>query len=155
MTAAVDEAASKRGRSNRNKGASFERVVAKWLREHTGFTGAERGVRNGWKTSGYHSADPFDIVGTPGVLWSLKDTDVSEEQLHRWLHEVDAQARDRGLVGVLVWKRRGASAISRQWAYRRVEIAGLSVSVRMHLADLVDVLHAQGYGHDPVTGAQT
>lgn len=141
-----DVEASKRGASNRRKGASFERVVAKWLREHTGFTQAERGVRNGWRTSGHHSADPFDIVGTPGVLWSLKDTDVSEEQLHRWLREVDEQARERGLVGVLVWKRRGASAISRQWAYRVIEVAGISVSVRMHLHDLVDILEAEGYG---------
>jgi hypothetical protein len=152
--ACATEAASRRGRANRNKGANFERTVAKWLREHGGFPGAERGVRNGWRTSGHHSADPYDIVGTPGLLWSLKDTDSSEEQLHRWLREVHDEATRRGLVGLLVWKRRGSSAIERQWCYRIVEMEGVEVAVRTHLFAMIDVLHAQGYGHDPVTGVR-
>ena len=151
MTAAVkDETASRRGRSNRNKGASFERKVSAWLREH-GWPSAERGVRNGWRTQEHVSADPYDITGTPGVLWSLKDTDVSEEQVHRWLGVVHDAAADQGLVGVLVWKRKGSADIGRSWAYRIVEMYGVEVAVRMHLCHLVDVLHAEGYGDKPVT----
>lgn len=138
--------ASKRGRANRQKGAGFERAVAKWLREHGGFPHAERGVRNGWRTDGHTSADPYDIVGTPGLLWSLKNTDVSTAALYRFLTEVDSEARSRGLVGVLVEKRRGSSLVGLSWAWRMVEIAGVSVAVRSSLREMTDVLRAEGYG---------
>lgn len=146
MTASCATEASKRGRANRNKGATFEREVSKWLREH-GFGGAERGVRNGWRTDEHVSADPYDIVGTPGLLWSLKNTDVSTAALYRFLAEVHSEATSRGLVGLLVEKRRGCADIGMSWAWRVVYVEGVKLlPVRMTLAEAVDVLHAQGFG---------
>lgn len=147
MTETMSEVASKRGASNRTKGAEFERRVSAWLRGR-GWGNAERGVRNGWRSKSYVSADPYDIVGTPGVLWSLKDTHVSEEQMHRWLREVHDEAVERGLVGVLVWKRKGSADVGRSWAYRYVEMHDVldPIPVRLHLVDLVAVLHAEGFG---------
>lgn len=149
--AAAKQAASKRGRSNRAKGKWFEQKVSAWLREH-GFPHAESAQRQGWRTAEHVSADPFDLLGVPGVLWSLKYAEASEDQAVRWLDEVHTAATERGLTGVLVWKRRGTGDLGLSWAYRYVEVAGLEVAVRMRLCDLADVLRAEGYGQSYVPG---
>lgn len=147
---AVSEEASRRGLGSRNKGAWFERKVAAWLSEH-GFPHAERGVRNGWRTDERVIADPFDIVGIPGLLWSLKcgaPSYTSEPACARYLGEVHLEAQARGLTGLLVVKRSGVADIGASWCHRMLELNGDGVlfPVRMTLRDAVTVLRAEGYG---------
>ena len=144
----ADELASKRGLHSRNKGADFERKVARRLTEQ-GFPHAERGVRNGWRTSERVSADPFDITGTPGLLWSLKaggPSYTSEAACERYLQEVHVAANERDLVGLLVVKRSGVSDVGASWVHRWMIIHRQPVIVRMALDDMVEVLRAEGYG---------
>lgn len=144
--------ASTRGRANRAKGRAFEQQVAQWLRGH-GFPGAERAVRNGWRSSDHYSEDPFDLVGTPGLLWSLKnEREASEHHRRRQLDEVHDEAERRGLVGLLVCKRVGRADIGSAWCYRMLPQPYVQVHhlpVRAELADMAMVLRAEGYGDGP------
>lgn len=155
MTAAA-KTPSQRGRSNRNRGLNAERDLCKWLRVN-GFPGAERAVRTGFRTLDRTSADPGDVAGSPGIVWSVKDCAV--EQLAKWFTELDAMAT-AGEVGLLVHKRRGHADPSRWWCWVNLgTLTGLvtngvwglptaeaALPVRMELGHVVPLLRASGYG---------
>jgi len=153
---------SQLGRMSRNKGAKAERDLVAYLRM-VGFGGAERAVRTGYRTKDRVAADPGDITGTPGIVWSVKDAAV--ERIDTWLDELDAMAADPRLpvddVRLLVHKRRGRAIPDKWWCWLRLhELKGLvgapnpsysnddDVPVRMELGHVIDLLHAAGYG-DP------
>ena len=158
MTAA--RTPSQRGAANRRKGHQAERDLAKWLRSN-GFPHAERAVRTGFRTLDRVSADPGDITGTIGIVWSVKD--VAVEHTAMWLDELDAMASDTdgATVGLLVHKRRGHASPERWWCWIRYEsLIELAVGstctgcaepfpIRMELGHAVQVLRHAGYG-DPI-----
>jgi len=147
---------SQRARWSRNKGAIAERDLVKYLRT-TGFGGAERAVRTGYRTADRVAADPGDITGTPGIVWSVKDS--ATEQLTKWLAELDAMEGD-DVVRLLVHKRVGKADPGRWWCWLRLQTLlaldghermsiPYEAPVRMELGHVVPLLHAAGYG-DPV-----
>lgn len=153
--------ASQRGAANRRKGHVAERDLCRWLRAH-GFPGAERAVRTGFRTAGRASADPGDVTGTPGIVWSVKDCAV--EQTAQWLAEADAMLTAAGAdVALLVHKRRGHADPARWWCWLPLGMvvwiahggarppewlapSERSYPVRMELGHVVPLLHAAGYG---------
>lgn len=155
---------SQRGTANRRKGHVAERDVCRWLRTN-GFPGAERAVRTGFRASDRASADPGDITGTPGVVWSVKDCAV--ESVAKWMTELDDMDDRPGNAGgaepvrILLQKRRGHADPARWWcwvrAYQFVELAddaetAFVFPVRAELAEIVMLLRAAGYG-DPLEAA--
>jgi hypothetical protein len=142
---------SARGRANRRKGHTAERDLARWLREN-GFPHAERAVRTGFRTADRVTADPGDIAGIPGVVWSVKDC--ATERIGPWLAELDAM--DGGDYRLLVVKRRGCADPGRWWVYIEANAlpglrwgcgsAALSFPVRAELAPVVALLAQAGYG---------
>lgn len=141
-------------RSNRNRGAEAERKVAGWLREAGGFPGAERAVRNGFRTIARVGLDPMDILGTPGIVWSIKDD--KSDRIEAWMFELDLKRQDLGAdLGVLVQRRRGKADVGRWWVHVRFEYladylpVGASGIVRMELCLAARWLHALGYGTAP------
>lgn len=160
MTAA--RTPSQRGRSNRNKGLTAERDLCKWLRAN-GFGGAERAVRTGFRVGDRVSADPGDVTGTPGVVWSVKY--VAVEQTAAWLAEVDAMLKGGDAdYGLLIVKRRGHADPGEWWCWLRFcDLVGIEAAtrsripviycghsagapVRMELGHVVPLLRAAGYG---------
>lgn len=152
MTAAKTR--SQLGRMSRNKGAQAERDLVAYLRM-VGFGGAERAVRTGYRTKDRTAADPGDVTGTPGIVWSVKDCAVDEHP--KWLDELDAMAGDPDVVRLLVHKRRGHAIPDKWWCWLRfrtlLALDGherlslpYSAPVRMELGHVVDFLHAAGYG---------
>jgi hypothetical protein len=142
------------GRSNRNRGANVERKVAGWLRTDGGFPGAERAVRNGFRTVARVGLDPMDILGTPGLVWSVKDD--KSERIEAWMLELDVKRLELAAdIGVLVQRRRGKSDVGRWWAHVRFEhyigVRGITASgiVRMELKLAATWLHKLGYGTGP------
>jgi hypothetical protein len=166
MTAAA-KTPSQRGRSNRNRGLNAERDLCKWLRSN-GFPHAERAVRTGFRTLDRTSADPGDVTGTPGVVWSVKDCAV--EQRSVWMAELqgmdDRPANEPGgdpPERLLVHKRRGHADPGKWWCW--LTLAGLlnltvdthacqviaaardnTAPIRMELGDVVPLLRSAGYG---------
>jgi hypothetical protein len=153
---------SQLGKMSRNKGAKAERDLVTYLRM-VGFGGAERAVRTGYRTATRTSADPGDITGTPGIVWSVKDAAV--ERIDAWLEELDAMAADPRLpvndVRLLVHKRRGHAIPDKWWCWLRLDalmalnptaswshLPDPDVPVRMELGHVIDLLHFAGYG-DP------
>jgi hypothetical protein len=149
---------SQRGAANRRKGASAELSVVKYLRT-VGFGGAERAVRTGYRTSTRTAADPGDITGTIGIVWSIKD--VATEQIAKWFDELDRMDAHAGDVRLLVHKRRGHADPGRWWCWMRlhtlVHVLGepgerrrcpvaCGEPVRMELGHVIPLLHAAGYG---------
>lgn len=139
---------------SRTKGATAERHVVKYLRT-VGFGGAERAVRTGYRTAAHYSADPGDVTGTPGIIWSCKD--VVEERLDRWFDELDAMAGRPGDVRLLVHKRSGKSDPGRWWCWMRLHtLMALNATaswadlpnppLRLELRHVVPLLHVAGYG---------
>lgn len=160
MTAAA-KTPSQRGRANRNKGHQAERDLCKWLRVN-GFPGAERAVRTGFRTLDRTSADPGDVTGTPGVVWSVKDCAV--EQLVAWMAELD-RMDDRDQPGgeppvrLLVHKRRGHADPARWWCWLTLPNLHSLIAVpngydhpplpvRMELGHVVPLLRGAGYGSE-------
>jgi hypothetical protein len=148
------------GAMSRNKGATAERRLVAYLRT-VGFGGAERAVRTGYRTVARVAADPGDVTGTPGIIWSCKD--VAEERLDRWFDELDAMAGRPGDVRLLVHKRAGKSDPGRWWCWMRLHMLIRVASdaqvfmvrpgdepVRMELGHVIPLLHAAGYG-DAIT----
>ena len=144
------------GKMSRNKGAKAERDLVTYLRT-VGFGGAERAVRTGYRTSTRTAADPGDITGTPGIVWSVKDC--ATEQLTKWLAELDAM--DGGDVRLVVHKRSGKADPGRWWCWMWADtmlalataryvlpqyVAPANAPVRMELGHVVPLLHAAGYG---------
>jgi hypothetical protein len=144
---------SQLGKMSRNKGAKAERDVVAYLRT-VGFGGAERAVRTGYRTKDRAAADPGDITGTPGIVWSVKD--VATEQLAKWLDELDAMEGPSDDVRLLVHKRPGKADPSRWWCWTYLDtLVDLvtdrpmtfdSFPVRMELGHVIPLLHAAGYG---------
>lgn len=145
------------GKMSRNKGAKAERDVVKYLRA-AGFPHAERAVRTGYRTNGRTAADPGDITGTPGIIWSVKD--VAVERIDQWLADLDAMHGQDDDVRLLVHKRRGHADPGRWWCWMRLStLAHLvddhlslgasmthAVPVRMELGHVIPLLHDAGYG---------
>lgn len=157
MTAAT---ASARGRSNREKGAVSERLLARWLRDH-GWPGAERASRTGFTTTDRAIADPGDITGTPGIVIQVKYRADFEQDaaFAAYYAETERQrAAANADLGLLVQRRPRAAHPGRWWVWLPLRslaplFAGLNAPeesggapVRMELADLVPLLHAAGYG---------
>lgn len=149
---------SRLGTANRRRGAEAERRLAAWLRAH-GWPHAERGVRTAYSSAGRGLVDPGDIVGTPALVWQVKDH--ARESVDHWLTETEQQRLGApGTVpadlGLLVVRRRGKADPGRWWVWLPVEqLVGLVVDaprpqvprpVRMELVDLVPLLRAAGYG---------
>lgn len=147
---------SQLGKMSRNKGAKAERDLVTYLRT-VGFGGAERAVRTGYRTSTRTAADPGDITGTPGIVWSVKDC--ATEQLTKWLDELDAMEGD-DVVRLLVHKRSGKADPGRWWCWMRMDQLSLlldahhycAAPVRMELTEAVELLRLAGYG-DEIEGA--
>lgn len=150
--------ASARGRSNRVKGATTERDVAKWLRPW--FPDARRAVFNGWASKEMRAADPGDIDGTsPGLFWSVKNVQV--ERINPWIDELNVKADTR--IGLLVVKRPGRALPAEWWCWLRLadlrsllsgselaefvlpelEVGG--APVRMELRHVIPLLVANNY----------
>lgn len=157
MTAARTPA--QRGAWSRNKGAKAERNLVAYLRQ-VGFGGAERAVRTGYRTTTRTSADPGDLTGTPGIVWSIKDVAEAEARkpsvLAGWFVELDAM-EGTDVVRLLVHKRSGCVDPGRWWCWMRLRTllaldgherlsTPYEVPVRMDLGDVVLFLHAAGYG---------
>jgi hypothetical protein len=155
MTASI-KTPSQRGAANRRKGASAELSVVKYLRT-VGFGGAERAVRTGYRTSTRTAADPGDITGTPGIVWSIKD--VATEQITKWFDELDRMDARPGDVRLLVHKRRGYADPARWWCWAYLDtVLGLvgdhepafdRFPIRMELGCAIPILRTAGYG-DPI-----
>lgn len=148
--------ASQRGAWSRNKGAKAERDLVAYLRT-VGFSDAERAVRTGYRTQQRAAADPGDVTGTPGVVWSVKDA--AAERLADWFAELDAMDGAMTDVRLLVHKRTGKADPGRWWCWTRVDTllvlaaggpwASCTAPVRMELGHVVPLLRAAGYGDRP------
>lgn len=148
---------SQLGRMSRNKGAKAERDLVTYLRT-VGFGGAERAVRTGYRTATRTAADPGDITGTPGIVWSVKDC--ATEQLTKWLAELDAMEGREFDVRLLVHKRSGKADPARWWCWMRTRTMLRLIDesyfaedrygppVRMELGHVIPLLHAAGYGDE-------
>jgi hypothetical protein len=146
------------GAMSRNKGATAERDLVKYLRT-VGFGGAERAVRTGYATTTRVSADPGDVTGTPGIIWSVKD--VAEDRQTKWLAELDAMDGFSHDVRLLVHKRAGKADPARWWCWMRFYVLANLMGrpehawpvgvdpVRMELGHVIPLLHMAGYG-DPI-----
>lgn len=150
--------ASARGRSNRTKGATAERDVAKWLRPW--FPDACRAVRNTYP-------DPGDVDCTsPGLFWSVKNTQV--ESTNAWMGELNRKCGMR--LGILVVKRKGHASPGEWWAWLTLrdlrvlmgfDDSGRSVAwessldepCRMELGALMPLLVAENYAPTPKAAA--
>lgn len=159
MTTATN---SQRGTTNRRRGHQAERDLARWLRAN-GFPHAERAVRTGFRANDRVSADPGDIDGTPGIVWSVKDC--AAEQTPKWLAELAVmQAGARAVHGLLVTKRRGHADPARWWCWlalddlvrlatdepaRHLSDAGAGQPVRIELGTLAPLLRTAGWGEAP------
>lgn len=151
---------SRRGRSNRNRGAAAERAVAKWLRAN-GFPGAERAVRAAYVGADHVLPDPGDITGTPGIVWQIKDS--QREYINAWLDDTDRQrAQANAKFGLLIVRRRGWADPGQWWCWISLdaltdlvmpsELVALPVTgeqpVRLELWVVVQLLRAGGWSDD-------
>lgn len=158
MTAAT-RTPSQRGSSNRRKGHTAERDVARWLRV-VGYPDAERAVVTGGTITGLDGgivrlrADPGDVAGVPFIV-SVKDC--AAEQVDKWMAELDAMRHLNGNLSaarLLVHKRRGKADPARWWCWMTLAQAahlagGQSVSqapVRMEFAAALVLLAESGVG---------
>lgn len=152
--------ASQRGTSNRRRGLTAERDLARWLRT-VGFAGAERAVRTGFRTADRISADPGDITGTGPIVWSVKDC--AAEQITKWFGELDSMGDGDSEVYLLVHKRRGHASPARWWCWLslgqlldlateahpcqlRAVARDAATPLRMELGAVVPLLRAAGHG---------
>lgn len=150
------------GALSTNKGKVAERHLVRWLREN-GFGGAERAVRTGYRIATRTSADPGDVTGTPGIIWSCKDVAEARARqpsvLDGWFAELDAMAGEPDDVRLLVHKRAGHADPGRWWCWLRMSTlvplatgghstTRFTAQVRMELADVVRILRLTGYGDE-------
>lgn len=142
------------GAAERAKGVRAERAVAAWLRTH-GWPQAERAVRTGYAATGRDSADPGDIIGTPGIVWQVTDRgDIDQDAvLSRRLADTEAQRAGAGAdLGVLVVKRRGVADPGRWWAWHPAQLITVNgrrvrtVPARVELRHFAASAHDAGYG---------
>lgn len=148
------------GAMSRSKGAQAERDLVKYLRT-VGFGGAERAVRTGYRTVSRVAADPGDVTGTPGIIWSCKDVATTKANkpsvFEGWLAELDTMDGFSSDVRLLVHKRFGYADPARWWCWMRLRtllcqltsalpVDGDHVPVRMELGHVIPLLHVAGYG---------
>lgn len=158
MTATKDT--STQNAANRRRGKTAEVKVANYLREQ-GWPHAERARRTGFRVPGREVADPGDIAGCPGIIWSVKDTQV--ERLPEWLAELDAMGEPGDQVGglrLLVVKRRQKGSPAEWWCWVTVDQLHWLLAwntcpspisdelVRIRLGGLVPLLHRAGYAQE-------
>lgn len=171
--------ASRRAKSNRDKGNTTERDLAKWLR--TWYPEAERSVAAGFKTAadpsrGQDRGDIRDafVPGHP-IVWQVKNVTGSHpnglagKALIQFLVACRMQ-RDaaKAELGLLVEKRAGHASPAAWFVhldaaelgaliYRRffachvVPVTGARGPVRMLLGDLMPILERAGFAPVPVT----
>lgn len=167
-------AQAQRGRANRNRGATAERDLCRWLRLN-GYPDAERSVRTGYRTAARVLADQGDITGTGPILWSVKDC--ARECIDAWFDELDDMSDNSQLgsaaLRLLVVKRRGHADPGRWWLWqdqsqylqlycnwlmREEKIFGwpplwvppnTACPMRMELGHVVPLFRAAGYGEAP------
>ena len=151
-------------RRPRDIGTAAETAVVRYLRDH-GFPHAERRALRGARDAG-------DITGTPGICWSIKGgqaaKSASDGLVEDWLYELDKQIdNSHSVYGILVMQRRGygPDRAGRWWAITRLDsfvlIAAREASthqydlsrapVRVHLADMCQLLRRAGYGTEVAT----
>lgn len=142
------------GAMSRNKGAKAERDLVAYLRT-VGFGGAERAVRTGYRTATRVAADPGDVTGTPGIIWSMKDC--ATERLTDWFAELESMDGFSTDVRLLVHKRAGKADPGRWWCWLRLhtlmELTGAQVPadlpnppLRLELGHVVPLLRRAGHG---------
>jgi len=149
------------GALSTNKGKVAERDLVKYLRT-VGFPAAERAVRTGYRVAERTAADPGDVTGTPGIIWSCKDVAVTKANkpsvFEDWFAELDAMDGGPDAVRLLVHKRAGYADPGRWWCWMRLPTLLWFVGphswgqdfpghpVRMELGHVIPLLHAAGYG---------
>lgn len=163
MTVGAGRTRSQIGKASRNKGAAFERAVARALREAGYCPDAKRSRDNGsaW------TADTGDLAGTDEHLyWSCKD--VARAQTGRepglvagWMAEALDKAGDRRFP-LLVVKRAGHADPLLSWCWLYLgDLVGVATMqttvptapeapVRMVLRDVLELLATAGYAEQPV-----
>lgn len=153
-------------KANNSKGKERERRVAKYL-QVSGFPGAERTVRTGYRTGKREFRDQGDIDGTPGIVWQIKA--VAENkwyQVPQYMADTDKQRDAAGAdLGVLVIPRPRhadpATWWAHLWCHDLLRVAGTTSPsasstaipapvhrflVRLELGHLVPLLRMAGYG---------
>lgn len=147
-------------KSNNAKGKDRERRVVSYLRV-SGFPGAERTVRTGYRNGGREFRDRGDIDGTPGIAWQIKA--VAEREWYRvpqYMLEAATQADAAGAdFGVLVIPRPRHAHPSEWWAHMYFDdvlqlVASdiqtyprrLRFPIRFELQELLPLLRMAGYG---------
>lgn len=157
MTAA--KTPSQRGRMSRNKGATWERDVARAIKPY--FPDVRRSRDNGSS----NTSDTGDLVDAgPGLFWSLKDDKKGDMGtpmiLKAWHDEAAAKAGDR--IPLVVQKRRGHTDPLVAWCWLQLTVlveltapdlpAGgwnPSTWVRMEFRDALDLMTRSGYARNP------
>jgi hypothetical protein len=136
------------GKASRAKGAAFERAVANAIRPW--FPDVRRSRDNGSATT----TDTGDLVGTPGVYWSLKDVAAARTDpsglIAGWLAEAAEKAD--GAVPLLVIKRAGHADPLASWCWLWLDDIGPSlphIPTRMELRHALDLLAAAGGEQTP------
>jgi hypothetical protein len=143
--------AEARGKSNRRRGLDCERALARYLQTQ-GWPSARRAV----VTGDGQRPDPGDLAGLPGIIVSVKDTEV--ERVDKWMIDLDAMATDDpAALRLLVVKRRRYRPAG-WWVHMRLaDLLALrdapnrpedGTVVRLELGDLLPLLRAAGYARE-------
>lgn len=108
---------SRSGRTAKDAGTRFERLVADYLAGRLG-SDIDRQVKTG-------SHDTGDIRGVSmagrGIAIECKDYQ-GRHELPKWLREAETERRNRGAdYGVVVWKRRGTAIPGEQFVTMTLE----------------------------------
>lgn len=145
-------------------GKETEQMVARWLRG-SGWPGAERRVKTGYRCATREVADEGDILGCPGICWqvkSLRPMNRAELAVPKWLAETESQRAASGAdLGFLVVRRWGTTDVGRWWIFQPLaqlhqltcpegdevaEVYGVGhIPVRMDMAALAGLLHTTGW----------
>lgn len=155
-------------KSNNQKGKDRERRVVKFL-QVSGFPGAERTVRTGYRNKGREFYDQGDIDGTPGLAWQIKAVAEREwSRVPQYMLETQKQAKAAGAdIGILVIPRPRHAHPGEWWAHmyfadvlrlvtdvpQTVASSSLRFPVRFELQELIPLLRVAGYG-TPLAGEE-
>jgi hypothetical protein len=156
------------GRASRAKGIRAERELAKYLR--TWWPEAERAVVTGFRAGDHVCDDRGDIRGAGELVWQCKNVaTLTDKDVDDILEETRIQTyAARAHYGIVVQRRQGKTDPGKWWAWLTVaDVTQLAAqgrykprpdawsytfsgrrmpSVRMLLADVVDLLLDAGYG---------
>ena len=149
------------GTTSRRKGATAEVALANYL-QRNGWPEARRAVVTGYRNGDTEIADPGDVRGTAGIVWSVKNyaEDQVNKRIDQWMRELDAMnglGDQLGGLPLLVVKRAGQANPASWWCYLRLrwldELRGIRPDridaeqhpVRLELATTVELLHHAGY----------